>query len=121
SEDCFGETPKPTRGTRALPRTKNSEHICFTSILLFSRDEAKPFATTLILLFAKKFFRGPSSVAGSLTPAAVSDPGYKNTLANEADRSNILAPGFQSDGFSDSPFSRLHRCRHTDQMSMFLN
>ncbi len=37
------------------------------------------------------------------------ESGSSVTLANEADRSNILAPGLRPECFSDSPFSRLHR------------
>src|ERR1700720_2199476 len=53
----------------------------------------------LILLFAKKFFRSPSRTGGFRNRfAAITEPksfktGSSVTLANEVERSNILAPG----------------------------
>src|SRR5436305_14250761 len=54
-------------------------------------------------------WRIPKSVYSERGPTKLKS-GSSVTLANEADRSNILAPGFQSESYlSDSPFSRLHR------------
>jgi hypothetical protein len=63
----------------------------------------------LILLFAKKFFRGPSRTGtyqrfgfAAQTRTQIPLTGSSATLANEVERSNILAPGV-------NPSSRLHR------------
>ena len=54
-------------------------------------------------------WRIPESVYSERGPRTLKS-GFSVTLANEADRSNILAPGLRPEGLSDSPFSRLHRC-----------
>ena len=53
-------------------------------------------------------WRIPESVYSERGPKKLKS-GFSVTLANEADRSNILAPGLRPEYFSDSPFSRLHR------------
>jgi len=84
---------------------KNSERFCFTFNPPFSRDEAKLFAATLILPFCEEVFSRPEP--DWRIPESVyskgADPRSKSgssvTLANEADRSNILAPGLRSETF----------------------
>src|SRR2546430_10549119 len=61
---------------------------------------AEAHRPALILLFAKKFFRGPSRTGtyqrfgfAAQTRTQISLAGSSVTLANEVERSNILAPG----------------------------
>jgi len=64
--------------------------------------------------FAKKFFRSPSRTGGFRNRfAAITEPksfktGSSVTLANEVERSNILAPGLPFRHPPDAPSSRLH-------------
>src|SRR5438445_11690219 len=59
--------------------------------------------------FAVRAGLADSGIGLQRTPTPKLKSGSSVTPANEADRSNILAPGLRPEGFSDSPFSRLHR------------
>src|SRR5947207_3880129 len=98
-----------------LTKTKHNGRIRITSFLqLESRTCLSPklrkaHRPALILLFAKKFFRGPSRTGTYQRFGFAAQPrtqflkiGSSTTLANEVERSNILAPGVK-------PSSRLHR------------
>src|SRR5205807_6471866 len=109
-KDCFSETPKPTPETGVLPgilKTKHNGRFRITSFLQLEsrtclfRTEREAHRPALILLFAKKFFRGPSRTGtyqrfgfAAQTRTQISLAGSSVTLANEVERSNILAPGF---------------------------
>jgi hypothetical protein len=74
---------------------------------------AEAHRPALILLFAKKFFRGPSRTGTHQRFGFAAGPrtrilliGCSVTLANEVERSNILAPGSEAGGptfFPPSP------------------
>ena len=77
--------------------------------------DAKAHCPALILLFAKKFFRGPSRTGGfrnrftaNARPKKLKS-WFSATLANEADRFEYSGSWLRPEGLSDSPFSRLHR------------
>src|SRR5947207_13485104 len=85
----------------------HNRRFCITSFLQLESRTCLSHATreahrpALILLFAKKFFRGPSRTGtyqrfgfSAQTRTQISVTGSSVTLANEVERSNILAPGF---------------------------
>src|SRR5881398_2886244 len=131
SENCFREMPKVRAGLalrvlRGKETKKNSERFFCTLNPPVSRGElaAEPFAPLSFFFFAKKFFRGPSRTSG-IPESVYSERGPTKlksgssvTLANEADRSNILASGllvrtfFGLTFFPPSPLSehRLQVC-----------
>src|SRR5439155_27133326 len=93
-----------------LTNAKHNGQIRITSFLqLESRTclshiprtrDAKAHRPALILLFAKKFFRGPSRTGtyqrfgfAAQPRTQISLSGSSVSLANEVERSNILAPG----------------------------
>src|SRR5438105_10995349 len=84
----------------------HNRRFCITSFLQLESRTCLSHATreahrpALILLFAKKFFRGPSRTGthqrfgfAAQTRTQISLAGSSVTLANEVERSNILAPG----------------------------
>jgi hypothetical protein len=82
----------------------------FKSSCFERRTRGRAVRSTLILLFCEEVFsrsepdwRIPESVYSERGPTELKS-GSSVTLANEADRSNILAPGFPSEGFRNHLF-----------------
>src|SRR5205809_1447784 len=111
-KDCFGATPKPARGTRVRSGTNQTGRFC---IQVSSNSEsrtclAEAASPSSHSSFCEEVF--PRFVAAPLCRSVSghgdrAPPWLQHT--NEADRSNVLAPGFRSGEFPDAPFSRLHR------------
>ena len=96
---------------------KNSERFFCTSNPPVSRGElaAEPFAPLSFFFLRRSFFAVRAGLADS--GIGLQRGGPKKLKSGSASRwrmrrtgSNILAPGLRPEGFSDSPFSRLHRC-----------
>jgi hypothetical protein len=97
--------------TFVLPRTKKiAEQFCFTSILRFreTKQNSSPrlsffFSCEEVFSRPEPDWRAPESVCSDCEPAN-QNRGSSVTLANESDRSNILAPGLPSEPFRTDLF-----------------
>ena len=105
------------RVLRGKETKKNSERFFCTSNPPVSRGElaAEPFAPLSFFFLRRSFFAVRAGLADS--GIGLQRGGPKKLKSGSASRwrmrrtgSNILAPGLRPEGFSDSPFSRLHRC-----------
>ena len=94
-KDRFGATPKPTRGTRALPGTNQTGRF---RIQVTSNSESRTCMAEAASPSSHSSFC--EEVFSVCVVAGIVDPGRRGhrprLQPNEVDRTNILAPGFRS-------------------------